>query len=313
MPRALRNDICELFGYSPDEIPLSIKRREDKSCPFVPGLCIKHSHPQEGGKVNILGVCSVVNKHRDGQIDETITCVNRMYAENYKILRNVVFDAFGEKFPSYTVPEFISIKNQNSLPGDYCVLFGQNSGKEISVAGFSLDWVITRIQNNKIITIIPVEIQSSDTTGNYHANWNAYMDENWNEQIPDSKHGMNFANIWKRIIPQLILKGVIVSNCKLCSKGNYFIVPDVIYKRFEMLVGNSRENEVFPLNSQILTIMTYTLGSKQEQRSFRGLDLVDIKRVFRKDFVDGFVSGNNLNLDEPLEDAVIKAFEKISS
>jgi hypothetical protein len=75
-----------------------------------------------------------------------------------------------------------------------------------------------------------------DTTGNYHANWLAYSKER--KIIPDSEHGMNWANVWKRLIPQLILKGSIAATSKLCKQGHYFVVPDQVYQRFERLIGD---------------------------------------------------------------------------
>jgi hypothetical protein len=66
---------------------------------------------------------------------------------------------------------------------------------------------MARMVAGKLKLIIPCEVQSADTTGNYRANWDAYSKEL--DSIPDSEHGMNWANIWKRLIPQLILKGSI--------------------------------------------------------------------------------------------------------
>jgi hypothetical protein len=140
-----------------------------------------------------------------------------------------------------TARKYSKLKRTNSLPNDFIVLLGHNSGKEIKlsqpdVIQLSLDWVMARVVHGELQSIIPCEVQSMDTTGNYHANWSAYSKER--KTIPDSEHGMNWANVWKRLIPQLILKGSIAATSKLCKQGHYFIVPDQVYQRFERLIGD---------------------------------------------------------------------------
>ena len=52
--RAQGNDLCELFGYAPDDVSEPARRQwQARSCPFVGGECIKHGHPQNGEQPNI--------------------------------------------------------------------------------------------------------------------------------------------------------------------------------------------------------------------------------------------------------------------
>ena len=64
MPRARGNDLCEIFGYAPDDTSDNARKQwKSQECPFVSGVCIKHSHPQDG-KVIVYGTCSVTNYHQ---------------------------------------------------------------------------------------------------------------------------------------------------------------------------------------------------------------------------------------------------------
>lgn len=239
MPRANGNDLCEIFGYAPDDTSDKARKQwKSQECPFIGGICIKHSHPQDG-KVGVYGTCSVTNKVRTGT-EDIIICPQRLYANNYASLQSVVHDAVGSELPFLTVNTYSIHKANNDLPERYVVMLGRNSGKEISLsnAGFitlSLDWVMVYVIKGEVQLILPCEVQSIDTTGNYYANWYAYSREL--DIIPDSKHGMNWANVWKRLIPQLILKGSIAATSKLCHKGIYFAVPDRVYLQFEKLIG----------------------------------------------------------------------------
>ena len=127
-----------------------------------------------------------------------------------------------------------------ALPPDYCVFLGRNSGREVvlsnpGVIDLSLDWVIVSIVGGAISLLVPCEVQSIDTTGNYRKNWHAYAHRE--ASVPNSKHGMNWANVRKRLIPQLVLKSAVAATSKLCTKGTYFIVPDRVYVQFEKIVG----------------------------------------------------------------------------
>jgi len=68
--------------------------------------------------------------------------------------------------------------------------------------------------------------------------WDAYknLEKNPNLQIPPSKHGMNWANVHKRLIPQIIRKGQIYADPELASKGMYFVVPDSVSRDSKQLL-----------------------------------------------------------------------------
>lgn len=311
MPRARGNDLCEIFGYAPDDLSkIAQEQRDSQQCPFVPTRCIKHSHPQQG-HVTVYGSCSVVNKTKNG-VEEIIICPQRLYANGYEVLKSIVQDALQANLPFYIASEFAQRKKEQSLPDEYVVILGRNSGKEIALSNpgsvsLSLDWVLAHIVAKKVLEIFACEVQSIDTTGNYYANWSAYQQQQ--TQIPDSEHGMNWANVWKRLIPQLILKGAVASTSELCTHGIYFIVPDRVFRQFEKLVG-----EVEHLNSAekgCLTVVTYELGSLVPPGTIRPLVQKRIVRMRLTDFATAFASGKQLPLGTQLDEAVNKALASL--
>lgn len=106
-------------------------------------------------------------------------------------------------------------------PNEFVVAFGQNSGREIQVGSsrnkLSMDWVLVRIVDGRPFEIAGVEVQSIDITNNYRSTWEAYKSLVLapNTTIPASAHGMNWANVHKRLIPQIIRKGQIYADSKL--------------------------------------------------------------------------------------------------
>src|SRR5260370_1277830 len=129
MPRAKGNDLCEIFGYTPDDVSESARKQwKSQQCPFVEGVCIKHDHSNS----IVYGTCSVVNKTRGG-VEEVIICPQRLYADNYATLKSCLKDAIGQELPILTATEYSVKKKGGKLPSDYFVLFGQKCGKEISL------------------------------------------------------------------------------------------------------------------------------------------------------------------------------------
>jgi hypothetical protein len=311
MPRAKGNDLCEIFGYAPDDISETARKQwKSQECPFVGDTCIKHSHPQDG-KVVIYGSCSVVNKTKNGA-DEIIVCAQRLYANDYETLKAVVSDATSVQIPILLANEYSRLKRENQLPTDCIVLLGRNSGKEIQlsqpdVIQLSLDWVMARMVAGKLKLIIPCEVQSADTTGNYRANWDAYSKEL--NSIPDSEHGMNWANIWKRLIPQLILKGSIAATSRLSKRGHYFIVPDSVYDRFERLIGQVAD--VASPGKGVMSVMTYRLGNPVPNGFTRPLALHRTMRMRTTEFAKAFASGKQLPLGTQLDQQVAIALENL--
>lgn len=302
MPRAQGKDIAEIFGYSPDDLePVCRKYWREETCPFVNTKCTKFNHDQS----IVYGVCSV----SDGDSGEVIICPKRLYANNYQTLREVAYDAFGN-LPFYLVNNILG--NMEKMPEEFILALGQNSGKEIQVGTtgnkLSMDWVLVRVVNKKALEIAGVEVQSIDITNNYRDNWQAYKNLKRKIEteviIPNSQHGLNWANVHKRLIPQIIRKGQIYSDSELATKGIYFIVPDQVYSRFENILGDITPVET-PGNG-ILSVFTYSLGPSVEQGSMRSIRRNRIIRVSLVEFADNFIKRDipGSNLDSAVNSSV---------
>ena len=293
MTRASKNDFAELFGYSPDDTSDPARRQwKSQNCPFVGGTCIKRINIPGSGWV-VSGTCSVANKPRGG-IEEVIICLQRLYADDYGSLRACVGDALDDTLPVYLADKYAELKRSGGLPEEYVVLLGKKSGSEISLrnaaAQLSIDWVMAHVVGKELNLIIPCEVQSIDTTGSYRDAWQAYAKEE--PHIPNAAHGMNWANVWKRLIPQLLLKGAVASTSTLCKQGIYFVVPDRVYMQFEKLVGEVPQVE--SSGAGVLTVMTYALGSEVPNGSIRSLVHRRTVRTPVTKFAEAFASGQEL-------------------
>ena len=223
-------------------------------------------------------------------------------------------DATGGNLRIYLAEEYSQAKKRRTLPDDHAVLLGQRSGGEIKLSQpgvvdrLSLDWVMVRVTSGKPSLIIPCEIQSIDTTGNYHLNWRAYSKEA--KTIPNSEHGMNWANVWKRLIPQLMLKGAIASASALCKKGSYFVLPARVYAQFRKIVGPV--DSVAGPGQGVLNVRTYSLGPPVPFGSMRSLTLVDTIRMRSTEFADAFASGEQMKpLGIQLDRKVTAALDRL--
>lgn len=303
--RAPGNDLCELFGYAPDDTSEPARKQwKTQECPFVGGPCVKHSHTQRGGTRLVYGSCSVTNRLASTTREEVIICPQRLYANDYAAIKACAADA-GITAPMYMADEYSRRKRSADLHNDYCVLLGKNSGREISLSNpgvidLSLDWVMAYVDNGVPQLLVPCEVQSIDTTGNYRNNWNAYAHEL--SPVPSSEHGMNWANVWKRLIPQLILKAAVAATSTLCTMGTYFVVPDRVFVQFERLVGPVTASPT--AGKGIITVMTYKIGQEVERGEIRPLVRQRTERMLATDFAQSFAAGRQLPLGTQLDQRV---------
>ena len=279
MSKKTVRSLVEIFGHAPEDVtPQARKYWELKACPFIGRACTKYDHTN----TICYGTCSVTNA---GQ--EVVICPNRMYANNYEAIRQVAEDAFG-KLPFMMFDEYI--KKPASIL-ECVVALGQNSGKEVKLSKLSMDWVLARIRDGKLIEYAGIEVQSIDITGNYRDAWYAARDKE--NDIPASGHGLNWANVHKRLMPQIIRKGLVYSRSSLVKKGMFFIVPEAVYQRFEEIIGAD-----IPLvkaaGKSVVSVFTYDLGKIVPHGRVRGLVRTRALRFRLEDFSARFISGPNL-------------------
>lgn len=295
-----KQDLVEIFGHAPDDLTAEVRRLwQQGRCPFTHRECIKFNHD----KSITYGTCAVTSSYGD-----TIICPNRLYADNYTIIRRVAADAFGQQTPFYMFNDYD--KSQPEA-GPLVVALGKHSGKEVRVGKvFSMDWVLALLQEGRLTEYVGIEVQSLDITGNYRDAWHSYHTLSHSPrstQIAPSKHGLNWANVHKRLIPQLIRKGTVYASSQYVQKGIYFIVPDIVYRKFEELIGDIPK--IATAQKDTITVFTYTLGQPVPQGAIRSLVPVRTLRFRLADFAVRFIQGPNLPTGQVLDSAVYKMLD----
>jgi hypothetical protein len=285
MTRAAGRDIVELFGYTPDDQHQSAKENfRSKECPFVRTRCSKTNHDQS----IIYGVCSVTNGIQRGQHQEVIICPKRMYQNSYEIFEGVVHDVWGSSKELIVGGDIETLREKMKLSQEPVVAFGQASGNEISVNSngrLSMDWVLQSYKTDESLIgdksgtadeFVGIEVQSIDITGNYRENWHSYCDQKItpaaagsnSHLVPASGHGLNWANVHKRLIPQIIRKGNIYKRIERCA-GFYFLVPEIVYQVFEEVIGKIPEQRCPSRNN--LSVKTFSIGPASSSGNIRPL------------------------------------------
>jgi len=93
------------------------------------------------------------------------------------------------------------------------IVFGKRWGKELRLpgrgarGGYFVDWILARLsRDHSLAEFVAVELQTMDTTGSYEAEVRAYL--GGKTEAAPSKAGINWENVAKRILPQIIFKPI---------------------------------------------------------------------------------------------------------
>lgn len=281
--------LIEIFGHAPDDITSKARKFWGlNACPFMGCACTKFDHTN----TICYGTCSVSNAGQN-----VIICPNRLYANNYETIRHVSEDVFG-KLPFMLFDEYLK-KESRSL--NCVVALGQNSGREVKLSKMSMDWVLAHIKNGKLIEYVGIEVQSIDITGNYRDAWYAARDKK--PVIPPSAHGLNWANVHKRLMPQIIRKSFVYSRSLLVKNGLFFIVPEPVYQRFEEIIGSDIPTVDAP-GKDVITVFTYDLGEPVPHGMVRKLVRSRTVRFKLDEFSARFISGPNLPAGNELDNKI---------
>jgi len=258
--------ITETFGYAvTDQSQAAQEQRAGKMCPFIQRNCWKSFR---SGSV-VHGTCAV--KALNG--DEVIVCPDRLYAENFLILRDVVAVAFGPNISVIGPDDIGPTRGQENR----VVVFGKRWGKELRVprnedntGGYSADWILARIDaEGKLQEFVPVEVQTMDTTGSYQAEWCQINGATPPEGKTAKGSGINWENVNKRIIPQLLTKGNVFGREPLCQKGLFFVCPTPVYDSLRSRLGSKLSS--WPMRSGGLTFRWYSLSDEKVPAQIRRL------------------------------------------
>lgn len=252
--------IVEFFGYRPLD-PAGQVFAQARECPFVGAPCIKPHH----------GACSM--EQSTGA--PVITCPNRLYEDDHAVLSDIALQAFGPGVALTTSAKIQERKAAGSLTGNEVAVFGKYWGSELSipqpqlpddveVSGFYIDYVLARLATDGAVQdFTAVEIQTIDTTGSYKEQSTAYFAgqqfEDRRGNVPGwSNAGLNWANVSKRIIPQLIYKGYVLRRERLCTKGLFFVCPTAVLRKIRSRLGTKMLD--YPVAAGTITFQSYGLG-----------------------------------------------------
>ncbi len=245
--------IAEFFGYRADDTSSEAASAAARQiCPFTAKAC---------GKILardriISGVCAVRQKTENSP--DVICCPIRIYAEDYKMLKVIAQKAFGCELKLYSGRAAVDKARQEN---GAIAVFGHGWGGELRLpqrqgqGAYFVDWVLARLDSTgELVEFTAIEVQTIDTTGNYREARNALIDGR--RIVPDTV-GLNWENVSKRIIPQLIYKGQVLQREDLCRSGLFFVCPSPVYERVLNRLGGKQKIPRFPTQPASIHFVAY--------------------------------------------------------
>ncbi|WP_404361563.1 NotI family restriction endonuclease [Methylotuvimicrobium sp. KM1] len=243
--------IWEFFGFRTDDISDAAKNAAvTKECPIIDEECEKSFND---------GVTSGVCSLKPMTSEPVICCPIRMYADNYRILRDVSDKAFGEGLKLVPGREALEFTTSNN---EVCVaVFGRRWGGELRLpqksgrGGYFVDWVLAKLDvSGELEEFVAVEVQTIDTTGTYRNGYEALIND---RSTVKTTAGLNWENVSKRILPQLIYKGQVLQRESLCKKGLFFVCPHPVYERIMNRLGGQDGLIRYSLQPASITFLVY--------------------------------------------------------
>ena len=245
--------ISEFFGYNAyDQTSIAQQIARDKKCPFLGKACTKNL-----GRLGIVsGVCAVRQKTVGSP--SVICCPNRLYADSYKMLSDIAFIAFETKLNMYAGRTAVEMSKKEK---GAIAVFGHNWGGELrlpqrqGIGAYFVDWVLARLDaTGELIDFTAIEVQTIDTTGKYS---DAQKELSKHRNVIADTVGLNWENVSKRIIPQIIYKGQILQREKLCKKGLFFVSPKPIHDRVLARLGGKDNLPKYPAQPAAIHFIAY--------------------------------------------------------
>jgi hypothetical protein len=303
--------IVEFFGYKPLD-PVGLSLASNTHCPFVDAKCIKPKH----------GACSLEQTAGD----PIIICPNRLYANNHFVLLDVAVHAFGPGVHLINAQELKASLAAGMLTGKEVVVFGKYFGSELSIpqpklatqligkGTFFIDYILAKVdQTGSIESFTAVEIQSIDTTDSYKSQSTAFFAA---QPFIDSKGrnpgwsnaGLNWSNVTKRILPQLIYKGYVLRRERLCGKGLFFVCPTQVLEKIRLRLSTNMLD--YPIAAGTITFQAYHLGNDLGLGQQRQLIKGETFTTTVEQVAYAFVSPVNLPDMGVYEKAILKALTK---
>ncbi len=267
--------ISEFFGYrAEDTSTIAAENTSRQVCPFLSSYCTKAL----GDKTNrtLSGVCAV-RQVTPGSPD-VICCPNRIYADNYKMLSTIAQKAFRAELNLYAGR--LAVEKAKAENGAVAV-FGHGWGGELPLpkrqgkGSYYVDWILARLDGNgELIEFSAIEVQTIDTTGSYQNARRALIERS---VVEKDTVGLNWENVSKRIIPQIIYKGQVLQREELCRSGLYFVCPKPVFDRVLERLGGKEKLPQFPTQPAAIrfTAYDYITDVSAENGKIRPLGIVE--------------------------------------
>lgn len=245
MSSLVAGTIYEWFGYrSDDPTSKAAQAAAQEHCPFLNDRCTKTGR----GGVR-TGVCST----KPTQSSELVTvCPKRLYFNKFEMLARIADDAFtGRTFkrdmnglPSLVPANQARHEAATNHTSQIGVFGGEGWGGEINLpaavqggASYKVDFTLVLVDpTGALEAFAPVEVQSIDTTGSTSTARAALQA---GRNVVADTVGLNWENVSKRIIPQLVFKGLMLQGESQCETGMYFVTPEPVFQRVMMRLGNA--------------------------------------------------------------------------
>jgi len=264
--------ITEFFGYrAEDKSDVALRTAAKGLCPFLGSQCTKILSRDR----TVAGVCAIRQKTQGSP--SVICCPVRLYSEDYKMLSTIAYMAFKQELKLYAGR--IAIEKAKTENGAVAV-FGQGWGGELRLpqregtGSYFVDWVLARLDGNgDLAEFTAIEVQTIDTTGNYRTAREMLLTK---REIVADTVGLNWENVSKRIIPQIIYKGQVLQREELCRTGLYFVCPHPIYERVLKRLGGKDRIPKFPAQPASIHFISYDYADVEiADTRVRPLDVID--------------------------------------
>lgn len=297
--------IAEFFGYNAtDASDLALEHAASSTCPFLSVPCTKML-ARDGSR---SGVCAVRQKGPTAM--NIICCPIRLYANDYEILRIIAEDAFGSGLKLFAGRIAVDEAKQR---GGAVAVFGHRWGGELRLpkrqgnGSYFVDWVLAKIDRQGTLEeFVAVEVQTIDTTGNYR---NARQALLANRRLVPDTVGLNWENVSKRILPQIIHKGQVLQREDLCKSGLYFVCPKPVYNRILDRLGGKDKLPEFSRQPASIHFLAYDYSrSASRDGAIQPLEKIDVHNTAVYKVQEAF-SAITLPSANVYRDAILKALE----
>lgn len=263
--------ISEFFGYNAtDNSQVSLKTAAKRNCPFLGSFCVKTLSREK----IISGVCAIRQKTPGSP--SVICCPIRLYAEDYKMLHLISEKAFRLKLNLYAGRVAV---DKALKEGGAVAVFGKGWGGELrlpqrkGMGSYFVDWVLARLdEKGELAEITAIEVQTIDTTGSY-ANAQQHLAKN--REIVSDTAGLNWENVSKRIIPQIIYKGQVLQREDLCRSGLFLVCPKPVYQRILDRLGGTDKLPKFPSQPASINFIAYDTIDESTDGKITPLGIVE--------------------------------------